>query len=93
MRVQVILTNEELVEVKKRAGLVPLSRWFKNLALGGSDRNIGEVVRGSSREVCEEARREFDAPKRRKVREVSDSRIEPCKHGFLPNMCKWGCNK
>lgn len=33
MRVTVILTDEEYGEVKKRAGLIPLSAWFRSVAL------------------------------------------------------------
>jgi len=33
-RVVVLLSDEELVQVQERAGLVPLSAWFRALALG-----------------------------------------------------------
>jgi hypothetical protein len=34
IRVQVVLSEEEYAEVQARAGLVPLSAWFRALALG-----------------------------------------------------------
>ena len=37
-RVVVLLKDEELAEVKNRAGLIPLSAWFRDLALGGEPR-------------------------------------------------------
>ena len=36
-RVTVILSEKEYREVRTSAGLVPLSRWFKNLAIGGAE--------------------------------------------------------
>ena len=35
-RVTVILTAEEYTQVRSKAGLVPLSAWFRSLALNGS---------------------------------------------------------
>lgn len=40
-RVVVLLKDEELADVKKRAGLIPLSAWFRDLAMGGEPRRAG----------------------------------------------------
>jgi hypothetical protein len=42
-KVAVILTGEELAEVKRRAGLVPLSAWFRSLALSGGNLEVPKV--------------------------------------------------
>jgi len=41
-RVVVLLSDEELVRVKARAGMVPLSAWFRALAL--RDGGVAETV-------------------------------------------------
>lgn len=54
MRVTVILSDEEYAEAKRRAGLIPLSAWFRSMAFGdfGAEtvRKDGtvRVVRGSA---------------------------------------------
>ena len=48
MRITVILNDDEYAEVRRRANLVPLSAWFRNLALG--DRSVlerGELSEGN----------------------------------------------
>src|SRR5216683_253228 len=60
MRVTVLLSNEEYAEVRMRAGLVPLSRWFKNLALGEG------MIRGKEAVAFEEFRIPVKADEKRK---------------------------
>ena len=47
-RITLILTDEELSTLKHKAGLVPLSRWIRNLALteGGESRRADSGLRG-----------------------------------------------
>ena len=53
MRITVICNDEEYAEIKRRAGLVPLSTWLKSVALLGvgvdveAVRRIEKVVSGS----------------------------------------------
>jgi hypothetical protein len=41
MRITVIVTDQEYAEIKRRAGLIPLSTWLKSIALHGIE--IGEL--------------------------------------------------
>lgn len=95
-RVSVLLSEQEYTQVRSKAGLVPLSRWFKSLALGK------EEVAAIEGKQAEDHRAE-DMPKdepipmvqrgARAVKRVSASR-EPCKHGAYPGLCKHQeCNR
>lgn len=91
IRVSVLLNEAEYAEVKRKAGLVPLSAWFRNLAnLGGEVRvensadkpaertNTGGAnpVRGSSRKVDSGAERKSG---------------RTCKHGTPKGDNCWQC--
>jgi hypothetical protein len=53
-RVTVILSDEEYAHVRKCAGLVPLSRWFKSLAIPVEPLTV-EKIRGHLKKVREVA--------------------------------------
>lgn len=48
-RVQVVLSDEEFEDVQKRAGLIPLSAWFRALAFSGKKLTKRAVVSESLR--------------------------------------------
>ena len=48
-RVQVVLSEDEYADVKRRAGLVPLSAWFRALAFSGRKLTKRAVISESLR--------------------------------------------
>lgn len=59
-RITVLLSEEEYAQVRNSAGLVPLSRWFKNLALGAKTREPFASP-ASVKAVEQTAKRLFDS--------------------------------
>lgn len=68
MRITVVCSDEEYREIKKRAGLVPLSTWLKSLALNGIQ--VAEL-----RERQEQALSNF-APKKSRASRKTEPVVE-----------------
>jgi hypothetical protein len=81
MRVTVILTDAEYAEVKRRAGLIPLSAWFRNMALTDDSllpERADPITEASERSVEPETRSDKAA-----VTEVSERRQNKRHSGTL----------
>lgn len=82
MRITVVCTEEEYREIKKRAGLIPLSTWFKHIALAEAGAFEGPT-------------RKRAAPRRQSAQvsaAVVPADSEVCEHGAAQAQCrKWGC--
>lgn len=105
MRTTVILTDAEYAEVKRRAGLVPLSRWFKELALGEFKDNTGvprnKPVRVAGRGVAAPERpanvaagpydEEGALPVSLPVEPTQPIKRRECDHGIMAGYHCWRC--
>ena len=91
-RVQVILTDAEYKYVKQRAGLVPLSAWFRNMAIGSAltvaqireARDELRKVAMTDVEVVTTLTDAFEAS-------VTNSKKPRCVHGALKGENCWQC--
>ncbi len=84
MRITVILTDEEYVEAKRRAGLIPLSRWFRSL-MNATDRMApakpkSVVSSGEAQNVYKEVRQAVHRAARK-----------ACIHGVEKGYHCWQC--
>jgi len=100
-RLTILLTDEEMAELRKRAGLVGMSVWaraqlfpttpvfsdFKSYAVGdGAEKpEAAEPAKKNSRRTPPATTQSTLSPK-------VDTELPRCSHGALLNQCKkWGC--
>ena len=104
-RITVLLSEEEYTQVRSNAGLVPLSRWFKSLALGVKESraktNPIPDVQSQPAIRADVGRKPLPAstvaalreqiPELKTANELPAKRARTCAHGTAQGYACWQC--